>query len=152
MDYKNLNQELISYLIDIDKFFEDEDIQPIASGQKDSFSLYSSDGRCFFTLDMNRSGIIESKTMLQTRYSRTNDWIIRLELNGPPHTNPDGSQTERDHIHILREKDGKRINMGYNIDTFHSLLFKNTNNITRIFEEFCEFSNVTINHNLQSVL
>ena len=29
MDYKVLNQELIDYLMELDKFFEDEDIRPI---------------------------------------------------------------------------------------------------------------------------
>lgn len=48
MDYKVLSQELIEHLIELDKFFEDENIKPATSGERKSFKLTSSDGRCFF--------------------------------------------------------------------------------------------------------
>ena len=48
MDYKVLDQELIDYLTNLDKIFKDQDIQPVTSGRKESFELYSSDKRCFF--------------------------------------------------------------------------------------------------------
>ncbi len=152
MDYKILNQKLIDYLMELDKFFEDEDIRPIIQGEKESFRLTSSNGRCFFFLDMNRTGNIEFKTTLQTRYAITNDWLVRLDLNSPPHTNPDGTVTERDHIHIIREIDGNLLNYGYNIDEFHSLLIKNTKNISKVFEEFCRFCNIEISGDVQLVL
>lgn len=152
MDYKTLTQDFIDYLIELDKFFEEEDISPVVRGEKKSFELTSSDGRCFFFLDMNRTGTIEDKTTIQTRYAITNNWIIRLDLNGPPHTNPDGFTTNRDHIHIIKEKDGNLLNYGYNIDTFHTLLINNTKNISKVFEEFCKFCNIKIDGNIQQVL
>lgn len=151
MDYKKLDQELIDYLILLDKFFEDEQIKPATRGESKSFALNSSDGRCFFSLDMNRSGQIEYKSSLQTRYLSTNDWIIRLDINGPGHTNPDGSITERTHIHILKEIDGNLLNIGYNIDEIHDLLIKNTKNLNEIFEEFCKFCNIHITSSFQLV-
>lgn len=153
MDYKKLTQEFIEYLIDLDKYFEEEGIQPVASGRREGFSLYSSDGRCYFSLDMNRMSSLEADKMtIQTRYLTTNDWIVRLDLNSPPHTNPDGTVTKRDHIHILREVDGNLLNYAYNLDTFHELLIENTRNITKVFEEFCKYCNITINTDLQYVL
>ena len=107
----------------------------------------------FFSLDMNRMSSLElDKVTIQTRYLTTNDWIIRLDLNGPPHTNPDGSVTNRNHIHILREIDWNLLNYGYNIDEFHKLLIENTKNITKVFEEFCKFCKIDINRDLQLVL
>lgn len=152
MDYKTLNQDLIDYLIELDKYFENENIQPVTRGEKKSFELTSSNGRCFFFLDMNRVSTIEAKTTLQTRYATTNDWLIRLDLNCPPHTNPDGTITNRNHIHIIKEIDGKTINIGYNIDEFHLLLIENTKNISKVFEEFCRFCNIKITSNIQLVL
>ncbi len=152
MDYKMLNQELIDYLIELDKFFEEENISPVTRGEKKSFELTSSDGRCFFFLDMNRTSTIEAKTTLQTRYATTNDWLIRLDLNSQPHTNPDGTVTGRDHIHIIKEIGGKHLNYGYNINEFHLLLIRNTKNMSKVFEEFCKFCNIEIASNVQQVL
>ncbi len=101
---------------------------------------------------MNRSGEIEYKSSLQTRYLTTNDWIIRFDINGPEHTNPDGSTTERTHIHILKEVDGKLLNIGYNMDEISNILIKNTNNLNEVFEEFCKFCNIHITGNYQLVL
>lgn len=149
MDYKILTQELIDYLIDLDKYFEDENIHPVVKGKKESFQLYSNDGRCFFSLDMNRMGTIEFKTTLQARYLATNDWLVRLDLNSPPHTNPDGTMTGRDHVHIIREVNGKTLNIGYNIGTVQNLIIKNTKNINKVFETFCEFCNIELKGDYQ---
>lgn len=106
----------------------------------------------FFSLDMNRTSLIEYKVTLQTRYLTTNDWIIRLDINSPPHTNPDGFVTNRDHIHIIKEVGGNLINIGYNIDEFHNILIKNAKNINNVFEEFCQFCNIEIPGDYQIVL
>ncbi|SDX75121.1 DUF6978 family protein [Tepidimicrobium xylanilyticum] len=152
MDYKTFNQELIDYLIELDKLFEDNDIVPATMGEKKSFSLTSSDSRCFFSLDMNRASRIEAKLSMQTRYLNNNQWLIRLELNGPPHTNPDGTVTNRDHIHVIQEKDGKILNIGYNLDEFDELLFKHTKNINKVFRDFCQYCNIKITGNYQEIL
>lgn len=149
MDYKVLSQELIDYIIELDKYFENENVKPVLKGKRESFELYSGDGRCFFSLDMNRTSTIELKTTLQTRYLSTNNWIIRLDLNSQPHTNPDGTMTERDHIHIIKEVNGKILNIGYNIDEVQNLLLKNTKNINKVFEVFCEFCNIKLIDNYQ---
>lgn len=152
MDYKTFNQELIDYLIQIDKYFEDEHIIPATIGEKKGFNLTCNDKKCHFSLDINRTGRIENKFAIQTRYLNNNQWIIRLELNGPPHTNPDGTITNRDHVHILQEKDGNILNIGYNLDDFDKLLFKHTKNVNIIFKDFCQYCNIEISKNYQEVL
>ena len=152
MDYKTFNQELIDYLIRLDKYFEDNNIVPATLGEKKSFNLTSSDNKCFFSLDMNRASNIDLKLTIQTRYLNNNQWLIRLDLNGPPHTNPDGTITNRDHIHVIQEKDSNILNIGYNLDEFDKLLFKHTKNINKLFKEFCKYCNIEIAGDYQEVL
>lgn len=152
MDYKSFTQELIDYLIKLDKYFENDVIVPATLGEKKSFSLTSGDNRCSFSLDMNRTSNIDAKLTIQTRYLYNNQWIIRLDLNGPPHTNLDGTITERDHIHVIHEKDNNILNLGYNLDEFNMLLFKHTNNINKVFKDFCKCCNIELKGNYQEVL
>ncbi len=55
-----------------------------------------------FILDYDRRGFYELKYKEQLRHSG-NFCLVRLEINAPPHMNPDGRLTSRNHIHIFKE-------------------------------------------------
>ncbi|MCR8961619.1 hypothetical protein O0550_00145 [Brevibacillus halotolerans] len=71
----------------------------------DSLTLEAetSTGNDSFLLDINRKGKISlSKCTLQNRHMRT-IILLRVDLVGPPHTNPDLQEIPCPHIHIYRE-------------------------------------------------
>jgi len=56
-----------------------------------------------FIFDINRKGQYNiNKCTYQTRYKKSVR-LLRLDLEGPPHDNPDGTTVECPHIHIYRE-------------------------------------------------
>lgn len=56
-----------------------------------------------FIIDINRKGQIKiNRCTYQTRYQKS-IVLLRLDVNGPPHTNPDGEVIPCPHLHIYRE-------------------------------------------------
>ena len=56
-----------------------------------------------FLIDVNRKSQIKiSKCTYQTRYKRSTI-LLRVDIDGPDHTNPDGEVVPCPHIHIYRE-------------------------------------------------
>ena len=65
---------------------------------------------------MDRRGRIElSKFKLQNRYALTKLPLVRIDIDSPPHMNPDGTKTSRNHIHIY--KDGYDEKFAYTLDS-----------------------------------
>ena len=58
--------------------------------------------RKFFQIDISRSGQIKLKCKYQERYQK-NIILVRLDLKGGKHTNPDGTQIYCPHLHLYRE-------------------------------------------------
>jgi len=74
-----------------------------AAGGFAQMELESLDGREKFVLDVNRKGEIKlTKCTYQERYRR-DIVLIRLDIDGPPHSNPDGTFVPCPHIHFYRE-------------------------------------------------
>lgn len=56
-----------------------------------------------FIIDINRKGQIKLKRCTyQTRYQKS-IVLLRIDLDGPPHTNPDLEKIDCPHIHIYKE-------------------------------------------------
>jgi hypothetical protein len=64
--------------------------------------LVSHDGREDFALDVSRGKIDLAKAKYQHRARRVVP-LARLDVNGRPHTNPDGEPAPRTHLHLYRE-------------------------------------------------
>ncbi len=64
--------------------------------------LHSLDKREEFSLDITRGRISLKKNTFQTR-ARQTIILVRLDLAGPPHRNPDGEELECPHLHLYRE-------------------------------------------------
>ena len=69
--------------------------------------LKSADERHKFQLDIRRTGITLEKTTYQNR-ARILIILARLDLGGPPHTNPDGVEISTPHLHLYREGFGDK--------------------------------------------
>ena len=67
-----------------------------------SVLLKSQNGPEDFILDYRRNQIKFSKRTHQLR-ARKNIGLVRLDLNGPPHRNPDKQKIGSSHLHLYRE-------------------------------------------------
>ena len=73
-----------------------------AAGQRLALELTSVDKRENFVLDITRSQIKLTKATYQNR-ARQAIVLMRLDLDGPPHRNPDGQEVPCPHLHVYRE-------------------------------------------------
>ena len=69
--------------------------------------LTSVDRRENFMLDVTRSQIRLTKATHQS-WARQAVILMRLDLNGPPHRNPDGQEVPCPHLHTYREGFGDK--------------------------------------------
>ena len=76
-------------------------------GEQLSVPLTSTDRREAFMLDITRSGIKLTQSTHQTR-ARQAIVLLRLDLDGPPHRNPDGVEIPCPHLHVYREGYGDK--------------------------------------------
>lgn len=59
-------------------------------------------------LDVNRRGKIKlTKCTYQERYAII-EILLRLDIGGPPHENPDGAEVPSPHLHVYREGYGDK--------------------------------------------
>lgn len=70
-------------------------------GERASYDLVSTDGRERFIADVNRGRFILGKCTYQERYNVT-EVLLRLDVDGPPHENPDGSVMRCPPLHVWR--------------------------------------------------
>jgi hypothetical protein len=86
--------------------------------------LVSEDKRESFTLDVSRVRIVLSKATYQNR-ARQVILLMRLDLGGAPHRNPDGEKRVCPHLHVYREGFGDKWAMPVPVQTYpkpHDLL------------------------------
>lgn len=142
-------------LMELKKVFKNESISLPFNGGKKTYDLESTSTRDKFYLDIDRKGRIElSKSKLQERHVQTKTLMVRLDIDSPPHRNPDGSTTSRNHIHIYRETDGDTGNLpwAYDLKDVDAALFQNnTTDFMENFFKFCQFCNIDVN-NVRSVI
>ncbi len=60
-----------------------------------------------YLLDINKHQINLAKATYQNRVRKT-VVLVRVDLSGPPHTNPDGTDVPCPHIHVYREGYGDK--------------------------------------------
>ncbi len=76
-------------------------------GDRVAIPLTSLDKRESFMLDVTRAQIKLTKATYQNR-ARVAIILMRLDLDGPPHWNPDGVEIPCPHLHIYREGYGDK--------------------------------------------
>jgi len=139
-------QEEAEALIAMRKFFVDRRPVSLPPGADETFRLQGEDRHEGFLLDLWRGTIRLSKIKLQTR-ARKVIVLVRLDICGSPHTNPDGVWIPGTHIHLYRE--------GFEAKWAHPLdpaAFRNTAHLPTAFEDFCHFCSILDPPSVQEVL
>lgn len=142
-------------LMALTKIFVKDNIDLPRNGEFETYDLESRESRDKFYLDVDRRGRIEpSKFKLQNRYAVTKQPLVRIDIDSPPHRNPDGTMISRNHIHIYRETDYDTGNLpwAYDLETIISVkLSQDGIDFMTVFSWFCEYCNICID-NVQGVI
>jgi hypothetical protein len=134
----NLTQAEADALIAQEKHRADEEHSDFPmGGQSVVLSLQSVDKREQFLLDLSRGRIDLLKVKIQNR-ARQVVVLVRLDLGGAPHRNPDGEEIPVPHLHVYREGFGDKWAVPVPADRFTA-----TNDVWRTLEEFLQFCNIT---------
>lgn len=104
----DITQAEADHLMAMDKRCqEDKDWQFPAPGDRLAIPLTSMDKRETFLLDITRARIKLTKATFQNR-ARAAIILLRLDLDGPPHRNPDGEEIACPHLHVYKEGFGDK--------------------------------------------
>ena len=110
-------------------------------GNMIELDIKSTDNREDFKIDVNRKGRIRlTKCTYQERYASV-EILLRLDIDGPPHENPDGDVVPCPHLHVYKEGFGDR--WAYPIPN----TFTNTSDLVKTLREFlvyCKVRNVSL--------
>ena len=141
-----LSQEEANSLIEYLKEIKDlsETFPFPQPGEDKKLDLVSSDGKHAFIVDINRKGYINfsRKCTYQGRYQK-DVILLRLDVDGPEHTNPDGTILPKTHLHIYREGFGDRFAIGLPSD------INNTNDLIQTLIDFLKYFKTTNADNLE---
>ena len=99
--------------------------------------MTSRDKRENFSLDITRSEIKLTKATYQNR-ARQVIILLRLDLDGPPHRNPDGEEMRCPHLHVYREGYGDKWAVPVPVDRY-----PDCGNLFATFEAFMVHCNIT---------
>jgi hypothetical protein len=113
-----------------------------APGGRLAIPLISADKRENFFLDISRGQIKLTKATYQNR-ARHAIILLRLDLDGPPHRNPDGVEIPCPHLHSYREGYGDKWAAPAPEDRYKDVL-----DLFSTFEAFMAHCNVTVPPNV----
>ncbi len=134
----NLTQAEADALIAMEKHRAAEDWTDFPmGGQSIALSLQSANKREQFLLDLSRGRIDLLKVKMQNR-GRQVVVLVRLDLGGAPHRNPDGEEIPTPHLHLYREGYGDKWAIAVPADRFTAIA-----DIWATLEDFMRFCNIT---------
>jgi len=105
--------------------------------------LTSTDKKENFLLDIKRSRIDLQKATYQNR-ARQTVILVRLDLGGAPHRNPDGDDVACPHIHVYREGYGDKW-----AGPVPAEKFADTRDLWQALVDFMRYCNITEPPNIQ---
>jgi len=115
-------------------------------GDRIAIPLTSLDKRENFMLDITRGQIKLTKATYQNR-ARQAIILMRLDLDGPPHRNPDGTEIPCPHLHVYREGYADKWAIPAPVDRYTDTL-----DLSSTFEAFMQHCNITDPPNIEKVL
>lgn len=131
-----LTQTEADTLIAMEKRFEKPRTVLIPLGVDETFDLIGKDVRERFLFDVWRGTFRLTKLKFQTR-GRKIIVLVRVDIDGAPHTNPDGQSVGGTHIHRYRE--------GYEdkwAEPLDAAEFANPADIDQTYHDFCRICNI----------
>ncbi len=112
-------------------------------GESVILPLQSVDKREQFLLDLSRGSINLKRVKIQTR-GRQVVVLVRLDLGGAPHRNPDGEEIPAPHLHVYREGYGDKWARPVPTDQFRAANDLPAGaGVWMTFEDFLRFCNIT---------
>lgn len=97
-----LSQEAADYLARIAKEITSANVLVIpTTGTQADWEATSITGREHFYLHMRRGRKVVTQQTLQERFE-SNEILLRLDIDGPTHSNPDGTVVPTPHLHVYR--------------------------------------------------
>jgi hypothetical protein len=134
----NLTQAEADALIAMEKHRINDDPSDFpAGGRSLSLPLQSPDKREQFLLDLSRGRIDLLKVKMQNR-GRQVIVLVRLDLGGAPHRNPDDEEILAPHLHLYREGYGDKWAIAVPADRFTAGV-----DLWTTLQEFMRFCNIT---------
>ena len=134
----NLTQEEANALIALEKHRADNSHYDFpVGGQSIVMPLHSPDKREQFLLDISRGRIDMAKVKMQNR-ARQVVVLVRLDLSGPPHRNPDDAEVPTPHLHVYREGYGDKWAISVPVDRFPRI-----GDLWGTLDDFMRFCNIT---------
>jgi hypothetical protein len=130
-----LTQAEADSLIQMQKVFANPRTIFMRPGLDETHELIG-DNREKFLLDLWRGMIRLSKIKYQTR-GRKVIILVRLDIDGSPHSNPDGQKIQGSHLHVYRE--GYEDKWAFPLDP---TVFNNPSDINQTFHDFCQYCNI----------
>ena len=119
------------------RFVDDDDWVFPAAGERIGLALASLDKRENFMLDVTRAQIKLTRATYQNR-ARQAIILMRLDLDGSPHRNPDGTEIPCPHLHVYREGFGDKWASAAPADHY-----TNTLDLFSTCEAFLQHCNIT---------
>jgi len=132
-----LTQHEADWLLKLSKAFEKTDPISLNPGVDETHDLFNDTEKEQFKLDIRRGSIKLTKVTNQHR-ARKSCILVRLDIDGPPHQNPDGSKVPCPHIHLFKEGDDDKWVYPVDISEFSDLT-----DPEQVFHDFCQFCNIT---------
>jgi hypothetical protein len=134
----NLSQAEADRLMALDKIAADHHNAMFpGAGDRITVPLTSLDKRENFLLDVSRYQIKLTKATFQNR-AHVSIILYRLDIDGPPHRNPDGTEVPCPHLHIYRENYGDKWAIPAPMSAF-----PNTGDLFSTLEDFMKHCNIT---------
>jgi hypothetical protein len=118
----------------------------IPPGVDDTYDLVGPNDRERFLLDVWRGTLRLTKLKFQNR-ARAVIVLVRLDVDGAPHTNPDGQWLSGTHLHLFRE--GYDDRWAYPVDPE---IFTLLSDPGTTFQEFCAFCKIESPPPVQGVI
>jgi hypothetical protein len=134
----DIAQDEADELIAMEKQRVDEKVWLFAAGEQLTIPLTSMDRRENFILDMSRYQIKITKATYQNR-ARQAVILMRLDIDGPPHRNPDGEEIPCPHLHVYREGYGDKWAVPAPVERY-----PDTGNLFGTFQAFMQHCNITV--------
>jgi hypothetical protein len=141
-----LTQQEADTLLALEKHYKGNEIFKFPSlGGNLRIPLHSTDNREEFILDVSRGSISLEKNKFQTR-ARTTIILIRVDIGGAPHRNPDGTEIKCPHIHFYKA--------GFDDKWAEPLsdYFKNATDSIKILHEFMNYCTIITKPSIQEDL
>jgi hypothetical protein len=142
----DLTQAEADTLIGMEKHRVNDDVLNFPGpGERLGVPLQSLDRRESFFLDVTRSTVKLTKAIFQNR-ARQVVVLLRLDIDGAPHRNPDGSEVDCPHLHVYREGFAE-----WAVPAPQELL-STTGSLYDVLVQFMNRCNVTLPPNIQKGL